>query len=164
MTNNVNVDAIREKTAHIYEGETAADLQREVLNVLNSEYCATALYASWRLIEERAHTSAREAGWWTDLETGESLAGKRNIPEMLMLIVSEISEAMEAHRRDLMDDKLPHRKGIEAELADAVLRIADFARAHNLDVAGAIIEKDLFNRERADHKVENRKLVNGKKF
>ena len=37
-----------------------------------------------------------------------------------MLIVSEIAEAMEGERKDLMDDKLPHRKMAEVELADAL--------------------------------------------
>ena len=46
--------------------------------------------------------------WWLDLKTGAPL--DRNIPEMLMLIVSEIAEAMEGHRKDLIDDKLPKRK------------------------------------------------------
>ena len=51
------------------------------------------------------------SGWWTNLETGEDLTSKlgekpkRNIPEMLCLIHSEVSEAMEGHRKNLMDDK-----------------------------------------------------------
>ena len=58
------------------------------------------------------HDNNVKSGWWTNLQTGESLKSKqgetpkRNIPEMLCLIHSEISEAMEGHRKNLMDDKL----------------------------------------------------------
>ncbi len=65
------------------------------------------------------------AKWWTDLETGEPK--KRNIGEMLMLMVSELAEAMEGDRKNLMDDKLPHRKMLEVELADALIRGLDLA-------------------------------------
>jgi len=108
------------------------------------------------------HNKAVEGGWWNDLNTGEPL--KRNQGEMMMLMVSEISEAMEAARKNLMDDKLPHRKGVEVELADAVIRIADFCGGFNLDLGGAIMEKIEYNSNRADHKPENRRLSGGKQF
>lgn len=115
------------------------------------------------LVDE-CHGRAVAAGWWNDIKTGESLIGKRNIPEMLCLIHSEISEAMEGNRKNLQDDKLPHRKMMEVELADAVIRIADLCGSLNFDLGGAILEKMEFNTVRPDHKLENRKLENGKKF
>jgi NTP pyrophosphatase (non-canonical NTP hydrolase) len=110
---------------------------------------------------ELCHDKALQGHWWHDIETGKPL--NRNVGEMLMLIVTEISEAMEAHRKNLMDDKLPHRKGIEVELADAVIRIADLAGGLDLDLSGAILEKIEYNSNRADHKVENRRKDGGKK-
>lgn len=116
------------------------------------------------------HEQNVKAGWWTDLTTGESLTSKngepakRNVPEMLCLIHSEISEAMEGHRKNLMDDKLPHRSMLEVELADAVIRICDMSGGLGLDLDGAIQEKLEYNKQRADHKIENRLLTNGKKF
>lgn len=100
--------------------------------------------------------------WWTDLETGQRK--ERNKGELLMLIVSEIAEAMEAERKDLMDDKLPHRTGAEVELADALIRIFDYAGAFGLDLEGAYQEKMAFNAQREDHSPEHRKAANGKKW
>jgi len=86
------------------------------------------------------------------------------ISTMIALIHSELSEALEAQRKGLMDDHLPNRKGIEAELADAVIRIFDLAAQQGLDIGGAVVEKFLYNTTRADHKVENREKKGGKKF
>lgn len=51
-----------------------------------------------------------------------------------MLTISEISEAMEGERKSLMDDKLPHRKMAEVELADAIIRIGDYSGAYMIDL------------------------------
>ncbi len=100
--------------------------------------------------------------WWTDPVTGERLI--RNKGEMLMLIVSEISEAMEGVRKNLQDDHLPHRKMEEVELADALIRIFDYGGAYGLDLQCAFDEKMKYNASREDHKIEARLKSNGKKF
>ncbi len=64
-------------------------------------------------------------GWWRDLETGAPL--RRNMGEMVMLIVSELAEAMEGHRKGRMDDHLPGRRMAEVEVADALIRCLDVA-------------------------------------
>jgi len=118
------------------------------------------------------HGQARENGWWTNLTTGETLTSNgypkinptKNVGELLCLVHSEVSEAMEGHRKLLMDDKLPHRTMLEVELADAVIRVFDMSGGLGLDVAGAIAEKLAFNASRSDHKIENRQAVGGKKF
>lgn len=101
--------------------------------------------------------------WWVDLETGE-YSTDRNKGELICLMHSELSEAMEGVRKGLMDDKLPHRKMEEVELADCLIRIFDYAGGFGLDLDGAFSEKMAYNKERADHKIENRKLPGGKKF
>ena len=124
-------------------------------------------------LQRKIHQGNVDAGWWTDLDTLQSLVeecrirtrfGKALVAEKLALIHSEVSEAMEASRKNLMDDKLPHRKGIEVELADAVIRILDLAGALELDLAGAIQEKLMYNQTREDHKIENRQQPNGKSY
>lgn len=119
-----------------------------------------------RALTNACHGPAKASGWWTDLKTGEALTidTPRFVVEKLCLVHSEISEAMEGHRRGLMDDKLPHRTMLEVELADAAIRIFDMAGGFGLDVAGAIAEKLLYNRTRADHQLSNRHAVGGKAF
>ena len=77
--------------------------------------------------------------------------------QAIALMHSELSEALEADRKDLMDDKLTHRKGLEVELADAVIRIMDFSQGKNLDVDGAIAEKLNYNKTRPYLHGENKK-------
>ena len=101
------------------------------------------------------HQNNVDAGWWDK---------PREKGTLLMLVVSEIAEAMEGERKDLMDDHLPHRKMAEVELADAVIRILDYAGAFGYDVEGAIAEKLEYNKQRLDHKRENRAKAGGKKF
>ena len=100
--------------------------------------------------------------WWRNLETNEPI--ERNVGELQALVHSEISEALEGHRKDLMDDKLPQRKMFEVELADAIIRIFDIAAGLNLDLGGAYVEKMAYNARREDHKREARLLANGKKY
>lgn len=136
------------------------------------------------------HQDNVKAGWWTDLKYNqkieklksqgfddatieaifsslnikESTLETRNVGELLCLTISEVSEAMEGVRKNLMDDKLPHRKMFEVELADTLIRIFDIAGAYNLDLGGAISEKRAYNAIRKDHKIETRLEDNGKKF
>ena len=109
---------------------------------------------------ELSHGLATESGWWDDVDVNAPFV----IPAKLCLVHSEISEAMEGERKDLMDDHLPHRKMVEVELADAIIRIMDLAGAMNLDLGGAMVEKLLYNTQRSDQKVDNRAKTNGKKF
>lgn len=70
------------------------------------------------------HAANVVAGWWTDINTGESVLYTRNRPEMLMLAVSELVEAAEGVD-GLMDDKLPHLPMYNVELGDFAIRLLD---------------------------------------
>jgi NTP pyrophosphatase (non-canonical NTP hydrolase) len=116
----------------------------------------------WMLNELAKECHAANQTWWRDPATGKRL--NRNKGELLMLIVSEIAETMEGERKNLMDDKLPHRKMAEVELADALIRIFDYAGAHGYDIEGAVREKLAFNAQRDDHKPAHRLAAGGKQW
>lgn len=101
------------------------------------------------------HSLAKHAGWWDN---------PREVGTTLMLCVSELAEAMEGDRKNLMDDHLPHRKMTEVELADAIIRIFDLAGHLGMDLGGAMAEKLQYNQHREDHKRENRAKPGGKTY
>jgi hypothetical protein len=108
-----------------------------------------------RLIQHKLHGQAKAMGWHNK---------PREIGTLIALCHSELSEAMEGARKDLMDDHLPNRKMLEVELADCIIRILDLAGSLDLDVAGAIAEKHDYNFSRADHQLANREKAGGKSF
>lgn len=125
------------------------------------------------------HKASHGAGWWhdraSDIDLKKLVRGgypgptyarfaKALVAEKLALIHSEVSEAMEGHRKGLKDDKLPDRPMIEVELADAVIRICDLAGALGLDLGGAIAAKLAYNLTRPDHKPEARAAAHGKAY
>jgi len=125
---------------------TYSDLHAEALTRLSNEI----------------HADNLKAGWYTDHTTG--LPKVMNDGERFMLMVSEIAEAMEGNRKNLMDDKLPHRKMEEVEMADAVIRIFDYCGWKGYDIGGAVEEKRAYNAVRSDHKLENRVKPGGKAY
>jgi NTP pyrophosphatase (non-canonical NTP hydrolase) len=83
--------------------------------------------------QKEIHKLAVQKGWW---ET------HREVPELLALIHSEISEALEAHRNKIPEGK----KGwLGEELADAVIRIFDMAEYYGIDIAQEVKKKHLKN-------------------
>lgn len=156
--NEPNVDPkkrIVEALEHLHGLATTDQAEKDV-------YWAHAGVAS---AQRLCHHLAARSGWWTDMKTGLPFNREEvNVPEKLMLIVSEVAEAMEGARKGLKDDHLPHRDMLEVELADAVIRILDLAGFLELDLAGAMVEKLSHNQNRADHKLENRRKEGGKKF
>lgn len=115
-----------------------------------------------QILVNACHGRAWNSGWYHDPKTGEEI--QRNHGEMFALIHSEISEALEGHRKNLMDDKLPDRKMVPVELFDAVIRSLDMIGRYYPDDVPALLEKMKYNDSRADHKPENRLKADGKKF
>ena len=139
--------------------------QSELGSALDQSNNPTVTFEGLQSAQLLCHGLAARSGWWASRLTGKPLDFTQvNIGEKLMLIVSEVAEGMEGHRKDLMDDKLPHRKMLEVELADALIRIFDLAGFLQMDLAGAVIEKLAFNQQRPDHKIENRNAPGGKAY
>jgi len=112
-------------------------------------YTQTEFAAYWNYVAADIHETAKAKGWWDK---------ERNDGEMLCLMHSEISEALENIRHGCPpDDKIPEFKGVEAELADTVIRIMDAAHARGWRVAEAIIAKMEMNKTRE-------RFHGGKKF
>ena len=84
-----------------------------------------------------------------DWNAAQGFWASDNTAEKIALMHSELSEALEADRKSITsDDKIPAYTGLEAELADTVIRILDFSGRHNLRLGEAIIEKLAFNTTR----------------
>lgn len=67
-------------------------------------------------LQNKIHQQNVEAGWWDK---------ERSFSRLTNLGVSEISEAVEAHRKNLNDDKLTKYHGIPVEAVDGAIRTLD---------------------------------------
>lgn len=95
----------------------------------------------WNKISKEIYKVAVNHGFWQE--------GERNDGEAMALIHAEISEALEAMRQNNpTSNKIMDFSKVEEELADAVIRIMDYAFGKDLDIAGAILAKIEYNKSR----------------
>ena len=88
------------------------------------------------IVNETAH----KKGWWVK---------NRNEGEMIALMHSELSEALEGLRHgNPKSDHIPKFRAVEEEYADTIIRIMDHAHEKKFRVAEALIAKLAFNKKR----------------
>ena len=84
-------------------------------------------------LSSKIHKNAQDHGWWDT---------QRPIPELLCLLHSEVSEALEAYRNQ-------DNGNFEEELADVAIRLMDMAEGLGIDLEKAILTKHEININRA---------------
>lgn len=160
---------------------------KDYRTIVTTPEVGVALAASINQLQEVCHGLAVQGGWWEPKgnakkaaeilkDSGQPISDEvravlmgvasepRNPLELIALIQSEASEALEGVRKNQMDDKLPHRKMEEVEMADIIVRVLDYCGGRGLDVGGALVEKLVFNITREDHQPENRAKLGGKAY
>lgn len=92
-------------------------------------------------LAERAYANAKLKGFWKASD---------DVPTKLMLIVTEVAEAMESYRSAdpigftaILADGKPH--GFRYELADIIIRVLDLAERWDLNIEQAIYDKMAYN-------------------
>ena len=87
-------------------------------------------------LQREAHAIAKEHGWWDE---------ERTFGDLIALVHSELSEALEAYRVcGIVDCPHEHTEGagVASELADVVIRVADMAEWLKVDLAQALEEDE----------------------
>lgn len=108
-------------------------------------------------LRNEMHKAAKEKGFWK---------GQRNVGELLMLIVSELGEGIEAHRKkrycDMDKFEAALKSGadfktafethvkdtFEDEMADALIRILDLCGGFDINIQNQVTYKLKYNQTR----------------
>jgi len=86
------------------------------------------------MLQEMLHKNAKSKGWWDE--------PKPDVPTVLCLIHSEVSEALEAYRKKDDDN-------FREELADIAIRLLDACEAWDINLMEEILKKHRKNTNRS---------------
>lgn len=109
-------------------------------------------------LSEEIYQNNKEKGFWDN---------KRNVGEMLMLVTSELGEAMEAHRKGIFANLEAYEEfsenfedaikdTFEDEIADSVIRLLDMCGGLGIDIDTHVRLKLEYNK--------TRERLHGKKY
>ncbi|AYQ99271.1 nucleotide pyrophosphohydrolase [Brevibacterium phage Cantare] len=109
---------------------------------------------------ERAHTNSAKKGFWNEFTKaeikGDETALRALINEKLLLVVSEITEAMEELRsghtpQEIYKGDAGKPEGFGVEIADALIRMFDLVGGLDLPIGDIISQKMGYNSESRGH-------------
>ena len=102
-----------------------------------------------RMRQNEIHENAVEKGWWDGVSPEEKV---KLIPEKILLVHAELSEAVEEFRNGTIDTYIGaggKPEGLWVEMSDAVIRILDLAGAFGIDLEHVIEVKHEYNKTRS---------------
>jgi NTP pyrophosphatase (non-canonical NTP hydrolase) len=106
-----------------------------------SKWLDTMFIHNISLMTSSVHKNAVEKGWYEN---------SRSDVESIALMITELSEAIEAIRNGNLKDKhCPEFDNLTIELADCIIRIFDFCGHKEIDIGSAILAKHEANRKRS---------------